>query len=91
MTNSERGDVLIGGGRYALVGEGAAELAFVTGEKHRGLGVAAAVMKHLIQIARAKGVKRFEAEVLAQNQPMLAAFRRSGLPVEGRREGAVVL
>jgi RimJ/RimL family protein N-acetyltransferase len=87
----EPGEVLIGGGRYAMVGEKDAELAFVTGGKYRGLGIAPLVLKHLTLIAHANGVRRFHAEVLAENKPMLAVFEQSGLPMRTRREGAVVL
>jgi RimJ/RimL family protein N-acetyltransferase len=87
----EPGEVLVGGGRYAVVGEKDAELAFVTGGKYRGLGIASLILKHLIQIARQNAMERFEAEVLAENQPMLAVLRRSGLPMQRRQEGATVL
>jgi RimJ/RimL family protein N-acetyltransferase len=48
-------------------------------------------LKHLTEIALVNGLRRFEAEVLAENQPMLAVFRRSGLPTRTRREGTTLL
>jgi hypothetical protein len=36
-------------------------------------------------------VRRFEAEVLAENRPMLAVFGQSGLPMQIRREGTFLL
>ena len=48
------------------------------------------VLKHLVHTAREARVQRFEAEVLAENQPMLAVFRRSGLPMKQWREGNVL-
>jgi RimJ/RimL family protein N-acetyltransferase len=83
------GEVLIGGGRYALEGDGSAELAFMTDGGHRGLGVASLILTHLATIARGAGVTRFEAEVLAENQPMLGVFRRSGLPMRLKRDGGI--
>ncbi len=86
---SAEGELLIGGGRYAMDGPGAtdAEIAFMTNGDYRGLGIASLVLKHLVRIAREAGLMRFEAEVLAENQPMLAVFRRSGLPMSLKRDG----
>ena len=88
---SPKGELLIGGGRYAVEGPGAseAEIAFMTNGDYRGLGIASLILKHLVRIAREAGVSRFEAEVLAENQPMLAVFRRSGLPMQLKRDGSI--
>jgi RimJ/RimL family protein N-acetyltransferase len=88
---SADGELLIGGGRYALDGPGAsdAELAFMTNGGYRGLGIASLILRHLVRIAREADLKRFEAEVLAENQPMLAVFRRSGLPMTLKRDGGI--
>ena len=89
---SVEGELLVGGGRYALGGPGAteAEIAFVTNGDYRGLGIASLILKHLARIAREAGLMRFDAEVLAENQPMLAVFRRSGLPMQQHWEGNVI-
>jgi RimJ/RimL family protein N-acetyltransferase len=86
------GDILIGGGRYARDGMGSdsAELAFTTDSNYRGGGIATLILRHLVRIAREAGVSRFEADVLAENQPMLAVFRHSGLPMQLRRDGGVL-
>jgi RimJ/RimL family protein N-acetyltransferase len=82
---------LIGGGRYfADLSVKSAELAFVTDENYRGQGIASLILRHLARIGRDQGVLRLEADVLAQNQAMLAVFRRSGLPTRERPEGNVV-
>ena len=88
---SVEGELLVGGGRYALGGPGAteAEIAFVTNGDYRGLGIASLILKHLARIAREAGLMRFDAEVLAENQPMLAMFRRSGLPMSLKRDGGI--
>ena len=92
MTESSEGENLIGGGRYAVEdpASSAAEIAFMTGGSHRGLGIASLILKHLVLIGREAGISRFEAEVLAENQPMLAVFRRSGLPMKLRRDGSTI-
>lgn len=85
---------LIGGGRYFCDNQSAsprtAELAFITDNEHRGLGIARLLLKHLTRIGRAKSVERFEALVLADNRAMIAVFNRSGLKTEVRREGDLV-
>ena len=92
-TQGNDGAVLIGGGRFASAvprSTKSAELAFVTEADFRGRGIASLVLKHLTQIAREAGILQFEADVLAENQPMLTVFHRSGLPMKQRREGNVV-
>jgi RimJ/RimL family protein N-acetyltransferase len=86
------GEVLMGGGRYATdnPGSGQAEIAFVTDGNYRGLGIASHILRHLVRIAQNAGVARFEADVLAENQPMLAVFRRSGLKMQLGRDGGVL-
>lgn len=85
------GEKLIGGGRYfSAVARGSAELAFMTADDFHGRGIAGLLLRHLARIGREQGVLRFEADVLAQNQAMLAVFRRSGLSMKERPEGNVV-
>lgn len=77
-------ETIIGGGRYSafdLAGTCSAEVAFLVEEDYHGLGIAGRILKHLACIAREKGVRQFEAEVLPQNKAMLAVFSRSGLPM----------
>jgi len=85
---------VIASGRFiAAPGDGAprsGEIAFVVEEDYQGLGIAGRLLRHLADIARAKGVAAFEAEVLGQNKAMLAVFAKSGLPMRQRREGGVV-
>ena len=57
---------------------------------HQGKGIATLLLEHLAAIARANGIARFTAEVLADNRPMLAVFSRAGWPVERRFESGVV-
>jgi RimJ/RimL family protein N-acetyltransferase len=46
-------------------------------------------MRHIIAIARVKGLDRLEADVLSRNRPMVNVFRRCGLPMAARHEGDV--
>jgi RimJ/RimL family protein N-acetyltransferase len=67
-----------------------AEVAFTVEEDYQGQGLASALMRHLVTIARAIGLKSLEAEVLAGNAAMLKVFERSGLPSVVRSEAGVV-
>jgi RimJ/RimL family protein N-acetyltransferase len=89
---TKEGELLMGGGRFVLETDAlqAASLAFLTDVQFHGRGVASVVLAHLIRIARKFGLVRFEADVLAENQPMLRVFRGSGLRMEQRRRGNVI-
>ena len=82
--------VLAGGGRYILVQPGQAEVAFVVVDEYQGRGVGRALMRHLISIARAAGLRTLIAEVLSENTPMLQLFKTGGLEFSTRREGQVI-
>ena len=86
------GEVVMGGGRYATDNPVSrqAEIAFVTDGNYRCLGIASHILRHLVRIAQDAGVAHFEADVLAENEPMLAVFRRSCLPMQLGRDGGVL-
>ena len=84
------GPAIAGGGRYIVSEPGRAEVAFGVDDQHQGQGIASAVMRHLVAIARAAGLKELVAEVLPDNAPMLKVFKRCGLAMKTRREGGVV-
>jgi RimJ/RimL family protein N-acetyltransferase len=81
---------IVGGGRYISSEPGRAELAFAVDDLHQGLGIATRLMRHLVGIARANGIRQLTAEVLAENRPMLKVFERCGLAATTRREGGVL-
>lgn len=87
-------EIIIGGGAYTVLDRpGAArtaELSFTIEEDYQGQGLSSLLMALLSEIARERGVERFEAEVLAGNAPMLRVFRRSGLPMTQHLEDGVV-
>jgi GNAT superfamily N-acetyltransferase len=85
-------EIIIGGASYSTADlpSRTAELAFTVEEDYQGLGIATLLLRHIIQIARAKGLARLEADVLAQNGSMLTVFRQSGLPMVRQGAGDVV-
>jgi RimJ/RimL family protein N-acetyltransferase len=71
-------EVIVGLGSYVR-SDAAAEIAFAVEEDFQGHGIASRLLQQLVDIARANGIVRFEADVLAENAPMLAVLRNSGL------------
>lgn len=95
VTTSEGGrERLICGGRYAVSNPldtiRSAEIAFFTDGAYGGRGIASLVLKHLIAIARAHGLRQLEATVLSGNAPMLSVLRRSGLKTTEALQGDAV-
>ena len=93
-TETVRGETIIATGRYFAIDapgiERPAELAFVVEEDFQGRGIASRLLAHLAALARSQGLTQFEADVLSQNSPMLAVFKRCGFPVRQRRDGSVL-
>jgi RimJ/RimL family protein N-acetyltransferase len=87
-------EIIIGGGAYTVLerpGEPkTAEVSFTVEEDYHGQGLSGLFMRLLTQIGREHGIRRFEAEVLAGNLPMLKVFQRSGLRMSKRTEDGVV-
>jgi RimJ/RimL family protein N-acetyltransferase len=82
--------VIAGGGRYVVVQPGVAEVAFAVLDEYQGRGLGPILMRHLVTIARAAGIRRFVAEVLTQNAPMLKVFEKCGFRLSTTREAEVV-
>src|SRR5438045_1891716 len=58
---SENGrEIIIGSGSYSRFGPDAAEVAFLVEEDYQGRGIARRVLCHLGEIARERGIVRFE-------------------------------
>ena len=51
-----------------------ADVAFMVDEEFHGRGIASFLLKHMIEIAKEKGIKGFNADVLDSNSPMIAVF-----------------
>ena len=82
-------EIIVGLGEYVRSGA-AADIAFAVEEDFQGRGIASRLLRQLADIARASGVARFEADVLAENTPMLAVLRNSGLRVRTSQGQGVV-
>ncbi len=82
-------EIIVGMGNYVLSGAGA-EIAFVVEEDFQRRGIATRLLRKLADVARANGISRFEADVLAENTPMLNVLRNSGLRMRESRSAGVV-
>ena len=86
------GGQMIAVGRYDLVKPGEAEVAFLVEDRHQGRGIAQLLLEHLAQAGRERGIERFVAEVLPDNQKMIRTFRDAGYRVaSGYEDGVMVL
>ncbi|GMU37033.1 MAG: GNAT family N-acetyltransferase [Phycisphaerae bacterium] len=66
-----------------------ADAAFLVRDDWQGRGVGTALMRALVDAARATGLAGFTADVLIDNHGMLRIFHRCGFPVQSRlRDGA---
>ncbi|WP_077080886.1 GNAT family N-acetyltransferase [Mycobacterium numidiamassiliense] len=84
-------DRLIGVANYVVVHDDpkAAEIAVAVAHEDHSLGVGTALLRHLAQLARARGVERFVADVLGENQLMLTVFFDLGWPCKSKGCGSV--
>ena len=67
-----------------------AEVSFAVIDAFHGAGAASILLKHLVGIARQKGIQLFEADVLGENRAMLTVFQHSDLPIRKSSEAEVV-
>ena len=71
-------NAIIGGGRYIVFEPGRAEMAFVVVDAWQGQGIGSILMRHLIKIASAAGLRELTAEVLPENAAMIKVFEKFG-------------
>ncbi len=73
------GDQLIAVGRFErLPDRDEAEVAFLVEDAHQGRGLGSVLLEHLAAAAQERGIRRFVAEVLAENGKMISVFRDAG-------------
>lgn len=77
-------------GRWEPSGEpGLIELALVVLDEWQNRGVGRVLLRETLKLARANGIERFRADVLAENRRMLRLLATEAEIVERRTEGAV--
>jgi RimJ/RimL family protein N-acetyltransferase len=73
---------IIAEARYAFNKEGNyADVAFIVDEDYGGRGIATFMLHMLIDIAKARGIRGFKADVLATNTAMMKVFEKAPYPI----------
>lgn len=67
-----------------------AEVAFLVDEEMHGRGLGSLLLEHLAATCRDRGVRRFEAEVLAENHAMLGVFLDAGFEITRAVDSGVI-
>ena len=82
---------IIGVGRYfADPSQLEAEMAFAVRDDCQRKGLGTILFTRLVEIARARGITRFSADVLIENSGMLKIFHRSGMNIETTTDAGAV-
>jgi acyl-CoA synthetase (NDP forming)/RimJ/RimL family protein N-acetyltransferase len=85
-------DEITGIAVYERVTPGEAEVGFTVSDDHQGRGIGAVLLEHLAAAARERGIERFVADVLPENDRMLAVFSDAGYrPVSTLDDGVLRL
>ncbi|NLX13381.1 MAG: GNAT family N-acetyltransferase [Phycisphaerales bacterium] len=91
VTGTADQEEVIGVGRYMTdAAKTSAEMAFVVRDDYQRQGLGTVLFLRLIEIGRMNGIRKFSADVLAENIGMLKIFHRSGMNVETVTEEGVV-
>ena len=86
----ERAGVVVAVGTAEPAGPDVAEVAFLVEDSQHGLGLGSLLLEHLAAAGRERGVRRFVAEVLADNRAMLGVFADAGFTITRLAEGGEV-
>lgn len=76
--------------RFDRTGPSEAVVAFNVADAHHGRGLGSVLLEHLAAAALEVGVSRFTAEVLPENETMLAVFRDAGYVVDQVLDDGIV-
>jgi acetyl coenzyme A synthetase (ADP forming)-like protein len=88
---AERGGQVIGVAQYDRIpGSDVGEVAFVVDDDHQGLGIGTLLLEYLASEGRRHGFKRFAADTLVENTPMVQVFRDAGFTQRSRLEAGVI-
>ena len=66
------------------------EIALLVSDAHHGQGLGTLLLEHLFALARDRGVRRVEAEVLVENHPMLEVLADAGFGLTQHPDRGVV-
>ncbi len=83
-------DRLVALGTAEPVDQDTAEVAFLVDESLHGHGLGSLLLEHLAAACRHRGIRRFVADVLTHNRPMLGVFLDAGFHVTRKSDGETV-
>lgn len=83
-------DSIVAMARYDVdPSEELADIAFVVRDEWQGKGIGALLMRRMKEIAAARGLAGFTADVLVDNKAMMSVFQKSGMKLEIDLKGGV--
>jgi len=87
---AELRDDVVGVAGYFRTGDDEAEVAFAVDDREQGRGLGTLMLEYLVAAARERGIHRFSAWVLSDNQQMLRVFAAAGFDTRKRWDGGLV-
>ena len=77
--------------RYARTGPGSADVAMVVADAWQGKGIGRRLLVRLLDVGRARGISRFEGEMLAENEPIRGLLASLGFTFHREPDGGDLL
>jgi acyl-CoA synthetase (NDP forming)/GNAT superfamily N-acetyltransferase len=82
---------LVGVASFERIDSDSAEFALLIEDAEQHAGIGTLLIEHLAGVARRVGVRRFVADVLTENSPMIKMIRQLGFATTTRSEGDTVV
>ncbi|MFC2165423.1 GNAT family N-acetyltransferase [Acidobacteriota bacterium] len=90
VIESEEKEEVIGVGQYIVVDKTKmGDLALAVRDDYQNQGIGTELLSYLVQLGKKKGLPGFTADVLGENRPMLALFKKLDYSLEKRIEAGV--
>ncbi len=86
---------IVGVGRYIIdeqsKGAKSAEVTFCVADEYQGRGIGTGLLDHLVRVARAQGITRFEGRLFASNSKMFSVLEKSGFSLKNvSKSGGII-
>ena len=84
MLTVQVGSRLVGGAAFERLTGDTAEVALLVADDYHERGIGTQLLEHLAQVARNNGIRRFQADLLGENDPALRMVRDLGWAAQMR-------